>query len=86
MEAADTMIIFSTILTESVNQGKAQFHPILIFWCDVNGTLFYFANDTFHFFLFILRGKIGSRKQFGQFWNSIFKRDILPILGGKYFL
>ena len=62
MEAADTMVIFSSVFTESVNQGKAQFHPILVFRCDVNGTLFYFANDTFYFFLFIIKGGIWSWK------------------------
>ena len=62
MKPTDTVIIFSSVLAQSVNQGKAQFHPILIFRCDVNGTLFYFANDTFHIYLFIIRGWIWRRK------------------------
>jgi hypothetical protein len=66
IEAADTMVIFSSVFTESINQGKAQFHPILVFRCDVNGTLFYFANDTFYFFLLLLEVEFGAGSKLGD--------------------
>ena len=82
VKPADTVIILPSVLSQSIHKRKAQLHPIFIMRGYINGTLFYLPNNTFHIILHLIIYR-------GNTWCMCllyFRRDILPILGGKYFL
>ncbi len=54
IESAQTMEIRSATLTQTINEGKAQIHPILIVGRDVYGTRIQFLNNPFHIFLYLI--------------------------------
>ena len=82
VKPADAMIILPSVLSQSVHKCKAQLHPIFIIGCYINATLFYLPNNTFY----IVFNLITYRDNIRHMCLQYFRRDILPILGGKYFL
>ena len=41
-------------IAQSVHKRKAQFYPIFIIGCYINGTLLYFPDNMFHIFLHLI--------------------------------
>ena len=54
VKPANAVIILSSIFSQSVHKRKAQFYPIFIIGCYINGTLLYFPDNMFHIFLHLI--------------------------------